>query len=350
VHYLHLPGVCCDEKNKFKGSSMSRIANKSARLQAIEALLLEHPEGLTLTEIAVRLGVHRSTISRNLLDSEAPIYEADGRLFLDRKGYLLNLRLTLHEALSLHLAARLLAANLDRQNAHAAAALRKISQATCTLAPQISRHIARSADRIDELAHYDNPSYMRVLETLTEGWAQGKKVRVWHRRTPADPLNESLFSPYYIEPGAWGRSTYVIGLREPPGEMRTLKIERIEQAELLRDPYTIPDDFDPFRLLADAWGIWYTEEEPVEVVLQFSPRVAARVLETHWHHSQRIDPQPDGSLIWRAKVAEPREMMYWVRGWGLDVKVLQPESIRIEMVEATRAAAEMYGWTVSEKE
>jgi len=99
---------------------VSRVANKTARLQEIEALLIDHPEGLTQTEIARRLGVNRSTISRNLRDLQAPVYEENGRLKLDRKGYLLHLRLSLHEALSLHMAARLLAASLDRQNAHAA--------------------------------------------------------------------------------------------------------------------------------------------------------------------------------------------------------------------------------------
>jgi CRISPR-associated endonuclease/helicase Cas3 len=330
---------------------MTRANNKSSRLSEIEILLLQHPEGLTQTEIAARLGVNRSTVSRNLRDLEAPVYSDAGRLHLDRKGYLINLRLSLHEALSLHLAARLLATNLDRQNAHAASALRKISEAMQHLSPQLSGHIARSADAIDERANFDSPAYMRVLETLTEGWASGYKVRIWHRKSPFDPPACSTLSPYYIEPVAWGRSTYVIGLREQAGaptEVRTFKIERIEQAELLPERYTIPADFDPFHLLSDAWGIWYTDEEPVEVVLKFSPRVAGRALETRWHRSQKLEPQPDGSLVWRAQVASVQEMTPWIRGWGADVEVLAPASLRKEMQAASRLVAENYGWIVKE--
>ncbi len=321
---------------------MSRVANKTARLQEIEILLAQHPEGMTQTEIARRLGVDRSTISRNLRDLEAPIYEENGRLHLDRKGYLLNLRLSLHEALSLHLASRLLTANLDRQNSHAASALRKISEAMKHLAPQLSRHINASADAIDELASFDNPTYMRVLEALTEGWAMGRKVRIRHRKTSADPLTTYLFSPYYIEPGAWGRSTYVFGLREPPDLVRTLKIERIEAAELTDDRYTIPVDFDPFRLLSDAWGIWYTENEPADVVLKFSQRVASRVMETRWHRSQQIETCPDGSLLWRARVAAVQEMIPWIRGWGADVEVLEPDNIRNLISNQVAALHQIY--------
>lgn len=321
---------------------MSRVANKTARLQEIEALLFAHPEGMTQTEIARRLGVNRSTISRNLPDLQAPVYEENGRLHLDRKGYLLSLRLSLHEALSLHLAARLLATNLDRQNAHASTALRKISQALQPIAPQLGRHILGSADEIDELARYDNPTYMRVLEALTEGWATGRKVQVWHRKNLAEPLAAYQFAPYYIEPGSAGRSTYAIGLREPPGLVRTLKIERIEQAELTADPYSIPPNFDPFELLADAWGIWYTEEEPVDVVLKFSPRVAGRVQETHWHRSQQVELLADGSLLWRGRVAAVQEMIPWIRGWGADVEALEPEELRQALIEEVKKLAGIY--------
>ncbi len=329
---------------------MTRIANKSARLQEIESLLLTHPEGMTQKEISERLGVNRTTILRNLRDLHAPVYEQKGRLYLDRKGYLMHLRLSLHEALSLHLAARLLATNLDRQNAHAASALRKIGQAMQRLAPKLSDHIAASAEAIDELARFDHPTYMHVLECLTEGWATGRKVRVWHRRNVSDPLTCYQFSPYYIEPGAWGRATYAIGVREPPNQIRTLKIERIEDAQLTRESYQIPSDFDPFRLLADAWGIWFTEEEPVQVALKFRPRVAGRVLETQWHRSQEIETRSDGSIIWRAQVAAVQEMLPWIRGWGADVEVLEPVALREEMKSMMRAAAEQYGWKVSEAE
>ena len=327
---------------------MTRIANKTVRLQEIVMLLMTHPEGMNQSEIAARLGVNRSTISRNLRDVQAPLYEEHGRLYLDRNADLLNLQLNLHEALSLHLAARLLAANMDRQNGHAASALRKISQAMRQLAPRLSGYIATSAEIIDELAGHETPTYMRVLETLTEGWTTGRKVQVWRRRSTAETLNAYLFSPYYIEPGIWGRATYVIGLREPPGQMRTLKIERIEAAELTKETYEIPPGFDPFQLLADAWGIWYTEEPPVEVALKFSPRVAARVLETRWHRSQQFEPCPDGSLIWRARVAAVQEMIPWVRGWGAEVQVLEPEELKNALKDEARRLAQLY--KVDEKE
>ena len=97
---------------------MGRAENKANRLLQIEALLLAHPEGLNQADIARRLEVERSTVSRYFRDmpNQFPYYEDDqGRLFIDRQNYLVNVRLDLHEALAVHLAARLLATRMDRR-------------------------------------------------------------------------------------------------------------------------------------------------------------------------------------------------------------------------------------------
>lgn len=320
---------------------MSRSETKANRLLKIEALLLEHPEGLTQAEIARRLGVHRSTVGRYLPDltEHTAVYDEGGRLFIDRAAYLVNVRLSLHEAMAVHLAARLLATRMDRHNPHAAAALRKLGLALRRLAPRISEHLARSADSMDDSGRRQDPVYLGVLEQLTLAWAEERKVRVWHRHEETGRVYEYVFAPYYLEPYAVGQTTHVIGFREPPGKLRTFKVERIERVELLRESYTIPEDFDPGALLANAWGIWYTEREPVEVVLRFHPRVVHRVRESRWHPSEAIEEQPDGSLLWRAQVAETQEMLPWIRGWGADVEVLEPIEVRKQMGgEAVRLA------------
>jgi len=323
---------------------MSRAENKASRLLQVEAMLLSHPEGLAQSEIARRLGVNRSTVGRYLPDLPKHIYiDDDGRWRLDREAYLVQVRFSLHEALAVHLASRLLATRTDRQNPHAAAALRKLGAALERLAPRISQHLGQSADIMDDVnLQRQDPVYLQALEKLTLAWAEQRKTRIWHRLEATDQVYQYTFSPYFIEPYAVGQTTHVIGWREPPGAQRTFKIERIERIELLREHYEIPADFDPRSLLADAWGIWYTESEPVEVKLRFHPGVARRVSETRWHRSQIIETQPDGSLLWRASVAEPHEMMSWIRGWGADVEVLAPEGLREELLLTVEQLGEQY--------
>ncbi len=329
---------------------MEKIEGKATRLMQMEQLLLTYPEGLPRAEIARRLGVHRATVGRyvdELSQLGIPLWENNRLIGVLRDSYQVKVRMTMHEALAVHLASRLLATRMDKKNPHAASALRKLGKALKPLAPLISRHLLDSAEVMEDQAKRQDPVFMDVLETLTRAWSENRKVRVWHWHEDTGQVFEYMLSPYFIEPYAVGRTIHIIGFREPPGAMRTLKVERIRRAEISHKQYEIPKGFIPRSLLEDAWGIWYTEEEPVEVVLQFHPRVVYRVKETQWHPSEALEDQPDGSLIWRAKVAEPQEMLPWIRGWGADVEVLEPEELREWMVGEAKAMAESYGWHVS---
>ncbi len=331
---------------------MESAANKSERLAQLEQLLLANPQGLHRAEIARRLGVNRSTIGRYIdelsgrHDTPVPIYDDDGLVKINRDKYLNYIGLTVHEAMAVHLATRLMATRTDKHNRHAAAALRKLGHALETFAPLISQHVLASANIIDDAARRQDENYMRNLEILTRAWSDRQMVRVWHRYEDGGKVYEYRFAPYFIEPYAVGQTTHVIGRRIPPDAIRTFKLERIERVEMLDKTYTIPANFDPQAQLADAWGIWYTDNEPVEVALKFHRNVAKRVKATQWHRNETIIDQPDDSIIWRAKIAEPKEMLPWIRGWGADCEVLEPEALRRALKQEARRLAALYGVVV----
>lgn len=321
---------------------VSRIENKSMRLAQIEALLLDHPAGLTQAELARRLGVHRSTIQRNLADMSSPVYEEHGRIFIDRESYLVNLNLSLHEAFSLHLAGRFMSNCIDRRNPHIASALRKLGISLDKLAPLISQHIRDSANNFDDSSKRDDPHYQQVLEKMTIAWAEERKVQIWYCGANNDLIKEYVFCPYFVEVGAIGQAIYVIGQIEPQREKRTFKIDRVVRIELLKEAYSIPPDFDPQALLHQAWGIWFTEADPVRVKLRFSNQVAQRVMETRWHLTEQTVLEDDGSLTWSASISEPREMFPWIRGWGSDVEVIEPPELRDKMKYEILEMADIY--------
>lgn len=332
---------------------MNRAKEKAQRLLQIQELLWAHPEGLSRADIARAVQVNRSTITKYLDKDQLPpgIYEDDmdgNKLKMDRSAALTKAAFSLHEVMAIHLATRLLATRMDKQNPHAASALRKLGQALQRLDANVSRHLLASADVMDQEADFRDPVFLDVLQKLTEGWSSGRKLRVNHQMEDGR-IYEYTFSPYFIEPYAVGQTVHVIGLREPPGKVRTFKIERLRSASILHESYAIPADFDPTALLKDAWGIWYTEKEPVEVELRFHPRVAQRVKESRWQRGEQTTTEPDGYLLWSAKVAEPQEMLPWIRGWGADVEVVGPRGLREEMMGESKAMAECYGWNVQSR-
>ena len=200
-----------------------RSHSKADRLLQLEQILLAYPEGLRRAEIARRLGVHRSTAGRYIeeLSRRLPIWQDGNLVGIDRDAYLTHVRLTIHESMALHLAARLMATRTDKHNPHAASALRKIGRSLEGFAPLISRHLLASASVMDDAARRHDPVYLEVLETLTRAWSEGRMVHLWHRHA-SGRVYEYDFAPYFIEPYAIGQTTHVIGWRDPPRAIRTL--------------------------------------------------------------------------------------------------------------------------------
>jgi CRISPR-associated endonuclease/helicase Cas3 len=194
---------------------------------------------------------------------------------------------------------------------------------------------------MDELTACRDPVYLDVLEKLTESWSTGRKVLLCYQRADGQ-VSEFSFDTFFIEPYAIGQTAHAIGLREPPGVLRTLKLERIRQATITQTAYEIPEEFEARSLLRDAWGIWYSDDAPIEVILRFSPKVAVRVAETRWHPSQILEEQADGHLLWRGYIAEPQEMMPWIRGWGADCEVMSPTEVREQMATEAGLLATLY--------
>ncbi|NSW52419.1 MAG: WYL domain-containing protein [Anaerolineae bacterium] len=335
---------------------MNDGAKKADRILQIEALLLQHPEGLRQSEIARRLGVNRSTIFRYLPSLPGHVYIDDldeNKIKIYRDAYLVNVRFNIHEATAMHLATRLLTTSIAQGNPHAASAMRKLAVSLETLVPHLSHHMARSADEMDAPLCRAGVQYRQVLEALTLSWAGEKKCRIFHQNQGSNDVFEYSFCPYFIEPYAPGFSIHVIGLSQSlkgKPKLRTFKLERIHRVELTQADYQIPDDFDPYFLMKDAWGIWYTDREPVLVKLRFSPRVAVRIQATIWHPSQNVIQNKDGSVLWEGWIAEPTEMKPWIRGWGADVEVLEPEKLRGEVMEEVISLARVYGWVIDGSE
>lgn len=320
-------------------------STKASRLIQLEKLLLSRSDGIRRSEIARRLGIHRSTASRYVaeISTEVPIWEQDdGRIHLDREGYLNHIRLTLHEIFALHLASRLLADQTDRHNPHAASAVRKLGQAIGGLAPRIAEVIEHNADLLDSEETRRDPRFVAVLETLTGAWAENVAVDIRYRSASRNEARPYRVRTYHIRPYAAGRSLHLIGQCQGEQEPRTFRVDRIESAQRTAEHYAIPPDFDLQSLLRDAWSVWYSGDR-TDVVLRFSPETAARVQESRWHRAESSRLLDDGRLEWRTTVAEPLEMYPWIRGWGADVEILEPAWLRDRFAAEVRRMAEMYG-------
>ena len=63
------------------------------------------------------------------------------------------------------------------------------------------------------------------------------------------------------------------------------------------------------------------------------------VSESKWHASQKPSPQKDGSLVGGFELSHTEEIKRWILGFGRHAVVLEPESLRDEMLAEVRPSS-----------
>jgi CRISPR-associated endonuclease/helicase Cas3 len=316
---------------------------RQERLDRIQRLLLRHPLGLRESEIAQRMGLPRRTINDYLWSAElsTKVYKEGVLWFAEPAAAAITLRplyLTPEQAVTLYLAARLLVKQHDKRNEAAETALLKLADALRS-DTDVGREVYQAAAEL--AGRPTDTAYSQVFGTVVQGFVYKRVLRLVYRPLHGEPF-ECHFSPYLLEPSAVGYTTYAIGHSDPPGALRTRKLERIQEAELTRQTFDVPSDFPGLEILRSAWVIIFGEEL-VEVRLRFSRQAAERVQETRWHPSQTVEPAEDGGCLWTAQVADVTDMLPWVRGWGSAVTVLEPPELRRRLEREARTLATIYG-------
>lgn len=277
-------------------------------------------------ELAEIFDVDPATIyrARVEIETEYPLLRDDeGRYRLDRSRNISSVHLNLAEALSLYLAGRRLSQQTRVGQRPVASALEKLAE---VLRQPMTRRLLQAAEQI--LQSQQDLQRTEIFQTVAQAWSEQRRMRLSYRALRSEQEVEHLFAPYLLEPSPWNDGVYLIGHSDGVQRVITLRLDRIVSAKLL-GTFTLPEDFNEQELLRHAWGIWGSKGEPEIVRLRFAAGIATRRLrESIWHPLEKLVALEDGGVQWEAPIAEWREMLPWIRGWGSQVEVLAPPQLR----------------------
>ncbi|MGZ3143574.1 helix-turn-helix transcriptional regulator [Lentzea chajnantorensis] len=312
---------------------------KSSRL--IQVLLLLQSRGrMTADELAARLEVSPRTIYRDveaLGAAGVPIYAdrgpAGGYRLVD--GYRTRLTgLTSGEARSLFLTGLPGPAQELGLQEFAAAAQLKLLAALPT-------ELRARAEQIRQRFHLDTPTWFRGdeptahLATIADAVWEQRRVRMTYRRwgqqtvtREVDPLG------LVLKAGTW----YFVG------SLRTYRVSRVLELEVLDETFDRPDDFD----LAAFWAGWSEEFEARMYGERVTVRMTSAGLDKARYllsgHQARVvaqlAPQPGEEFGFPTESL--RHALPDLLKFGPDVEVVAPDELRREVVAAIEAMHRLY--------
>lgn len=133
---------------------------------------------------------------------------------------------------------------------------------------------------------------------------------------------------------------YLVAEDMETNEVKIFSLPRMSDAHMLDAAYKSPR-VDPEKYFESAFGVYRTDTVE-DVKLHFSSSVSDFVRERHWHPTQQIAPQGDGSLIMSLRLGVTPELIQWVLGFGDCVKVAEPKSLREKVISEAKGVLSVY--------
>ena len=320
---------------------MSEERNRHALIDKMEHLYLQR--AWSDQEMADRVGTGRENVWKirtKTMEAKMRIpfmQEGRGRYRIDRTSYIANIGLTPPETLALYIGGRRLQQHTKTGQKEVASALEKLANALHK--PLIGKMVQAAKVVLEQ---EQDERQARNLREIMKGWMNGRRLRIKHRVPHANVTREYRVTPLQLEPAVWGDGVYLIGYSDYHQGIATFKLSRIEHVTVTTEPIESETEFDSYALLHHAWGIWHSDKEPVTVRLQFTAYATPYVKEAIWHPEQTIQDLPDGSCIWQTEIVEWKEMLPWVRGWGSNATILEPEEMKEELMDGLQRLAKKY--------
>lgn len=316
---------------------------KAGRLLEMARLLASTAEGLTLDEMAERLGVGRRTVER-MRDAVREVFPAleevddpPTRRFRIPSGLDGLFQAPTAEELAALTAA---GAAFEKQGATARAQAlrsleRKVLSATRAAARRKLAPDLEALLQAETIAVNAGPRPFEdetVLQAVREA-LKGLSTLRFRYEGGSSPGRVREVTPYGI---LFGRSNYLVAAENAETGPRNWRLDRIFDVEVTGRPGERPEDFSLQAYADESFGIYQDDTE--DVVLRVTPEGAEDALRWRFHANQSVEPQGDGGVLVRFRASGMRELAWHLFTWGDRVEIVAPEALKAMMRQELDAA------------
>ncbi len=321
---------------------------KRSRISRVMQILttLQAGKSYAVSDLSKMFGMSRRTIFRDLKELQAigvPFhYDArTGGYMIEPEFFLPPIDLSLQEALGLLLLAHKAREQIQLpfKNSVLWAALKiennlpaRIRQYCNTALKNISTRPCAQAP-VTHSAGLD-----KTFAQLQQAIVKKRKVNIrYHSLFEGIIINVEL-SPYHLLYN--NRAWYVLGRSSLHKSIRTFKLNRIRELTTTQRCFVDGEKFDVYDYLGRAWSM-IPEGRIYNIKLRFLPKVANNVAEVQWHSTQKVVRNSDGSATVEFRVDGLGEITWWILGYGDQVQVLAPKTLRKKVLEVAKNMAEL---------
>lgn len=126
---------------------------------------------------------------------------------------------------------------------------------------------------------------------------------------------------------------------EESGKIKTFGLDRIEQLTLLPETFSKNEAFDPVQKFKDSFGIYSSEEYPIEEVVFDCDMEDGNYLKSRpLHPSQQLLKEENGRMVFSLQVRITPDFLMEIMSRSWSLHIVQPASLRQRLCDIYREA------------
>jgi predicted DNA-binding transcriptional regulator YafY len=135
---------------------------------------------------------------------------------------------------------------------------------------------------------------------------------------------------------------YLISFDIDKNDIITYALERMQDLVQTEEFGVKPNDFDPDIFFKHAIGITSSKDEPITIVLKADKIASKYILSQPFHSSQRIIKEGKNRTSFELKIVNSEEFVRSILSYGNGIEIIEPESLRNEMISRIKGLAKLY--------
>ncbi|WP_212001831.1 YafY family protein [Chitinophaga sp. HK235] len=183
---------------------------------------------------------------------------------------------------------------------------------------------------------------MEYIDDIFTAIKQKVSLRVTYQSYKAKEPTEYVFHPYLLK--EWRNRWFVLGRQNENGYLTICALDRIKKIKNSASPYILNDLFDPDTYFNNLIGVTMPANANIEMVeIKVAPGQVPYIKSKPIHHTQEIVKEDGyGYLLITLKVVDNYELRSVLLGFGADIEVVKPLSLREGIQELFNKGIELY--------
>ena len=177
-----------------------------------------------------------------------------------------------------------------------------------------------------------------IIDTIRSACTERHQLKINYSSNNSKTVRDRILGPHflYFSKG----SLYLVAEDLEERKNKVFSLTRVNKAQMLAESYKA-EELDASDFFEGSFGV-FQSTDILDIELEFSYPVSTYIKEKRWHKSQQLVCLENDKVLLKLELSINPEFVHWVLGFGGDVKVIKPESLKEEILAKTRDIIEVY--------